>query len=99
MQVSTEQKKKIKGYISIANKAGYLIIGADNLKSYNKKLYLLLADSNSGKNLLKILDRKNEIPQFVVDNLFEFTGIENCKIVGIRNLGLSNQIIKLIKEQ
>lgn len=94
-------KEKIKGYISIANKAGYLIIGADNLKGYHKKLYLVLADSASGKNLLKIannLKQNLNAELFILDNLETYTGINNCKIVGIKNKGISEEIIKLIKE-
>jgi len=95
----TQSKNKIKGYINIANKAGYLIIGADNLKNYNKKLYLMLADKTAGKNLFKIANLKHDIPLVILDDFFDYVGIENCKIIGIKNLGLSQEILKIVKEQ
>ena len=33
-----QEINKIKGLVNISNKAGYLIIGADNLKKYNKNI-------------------------------------------------------------
>ncbi len=94
--------EKIKGYISIAKKAGYLILGADNLKGYNKKLYLVLADKEGGKNLLKIADSLKEQTKdqvYFVDNLETLSQIYNCKILGIKNLGISEQIIKLLRSE
>ncbi|MBQ8845390.1 MAG: hypothetical protein IJ008_05215 [Clostridia bacterium] len=92
---------KLKGYIGIANKAGFLVIGGDNLEGYNKKLFLLLIDKNSGKNLKKItynLKEEKNINIYELDNLNEIVGIENCKAIGIRNKGLSDKIKILIEE-
>ena len=82
---------KIKGYINISHKAGYLIIGGDKLKDYNKKLYLLIYDKNALKNTMKIVEKFNEI-----ENLEELTSIKNCKIVGIKNKNLSELILSLL---
>jgi hypothetical protein len=92
--------QKIKGYLSIANKAGYLIIGSENLKGYNKKLYLVLADIDGGKSLIKIANNLKEKTQnevYFLENIENLVSIPNCKIVGIKNLGLSNQIINLLR--
>lgn len=96
------QTQKIKGLINIANKAGYLIIGADALKGYNKKLYLILACEDSGKNLFKVVERTKEITNCQVEilNLATFTQvvtIPNCKVVGIKNKGITEEIIKYIR--
>lgn len=95
-------EEKIKGYISIAKKAGYLIVGADNLKGYNKKLYLVLADKSGGKNLLKIADSLKEQTKdqvFFVENLDVLAQLYNCKILGIKNLGISQAIINLLRSE
>lgn len=95
-------REKIKGYISIAKKAGYLIVGVDNLKNYNKKLYLVLADQESGKNLQKIAISLNEQTKnqvYFVRNLETLSNLYNCKILGVKNLGISNQIIKLLRSE
>lgn len=90
---------KIKGYINIAHKAGYLIFNGEKLDGYSKKLYLVLYDHDAGKNTLKIAERLKENYQVLpIDNLEELTSVKNCKIVGIKNKNLSEVIQKLIEE-
>jgi ribosomal protein L7Ae-like RNA K-turn-binding protein len=91
---------KIKGYINISHKAGYLIIGSDLLKSYDKKLYLVIYDKSAMKNTLKVVEKIKEknIPTIEVDDLENLTSIKNCKIIGIKNKNLSSLIEKLFEE-
>ena len=93
-----EKTSQISGYINISRKAGYLIIGSDKLKGYNKKLYLALYDTSAQKNTLKVVEEiKNKgIPIFAVDNLEELTKIKNCKIVGIKNKDISEIIANIL---
>ena len=93
--------EKVKGYIGIARKAGYLIIGGDNIKNHKKKLYLVIFDKNSQKNTIKIVEnaKKNDIIALQVDNLADLTGIENCKIIGIRNKKISDLVIEIINKE
>ena len=100
--MQTQQINKIKGLINISNKAGYLIIGADNLKNYRKKLYLIIYSNNSGKNLQKIAYTCKsylgcEMIELDEQDFEKIVSIENCKIVGIKNLGLSQEIIKIVR--
>lgn len=91
-------REKIKSYLGISHKAGYLIIGADNLKNYNKKLYLILVDKNISNTLQKVINKfEGQIQVEIIENLNELVEIENCKIVGIKNYGLANEIIKNIR--
>lgn len=88
---------KVKGYLNISHKGGYLIIGGENLKSYNKKLYSIIYDESALKNTLKILEQyKESIPIVKVKNLEELSSIKNCKIIGIKNKKLSEIIISLL---
>lgn len=92
------EKEKIKSYISIAMKANYAIIGSDNLKKYRQKLYLVLADKTAGKNLLKIAKRYEPLITVIyVDSVEELSGIEKCKILGIKNKGISDKIIEILR--
>lgn len=92
-------KEKIKGYINIAHKAGYLIFNGEKLEEYNKKLYLVLFDPDAGKNTLKIIEKlKDKYPIAQLENLAEYVNIKNCKIVGIKNKDLSEIILKLINQ-
>ena len=85
---------KIKGLINIANKAGYLIIGSDALKGYNKKLYLLLYDLDIGKNTQKIVNQFKLNTDCIVYGIEDciyckIVNVPNCKIVGIKKKGIS----------
>ena len=94
--------KKVKGLVNIANKGGFLIIGADNLKKYHKKLYLIIRSKTSGKNLEKISQRLQsetscEILEIDDDKIEDVLSIKNCKVAGIKNKGLCDEILKIIR--
>lgn len=94
------QEQKLRGYLNIARKANYLVIGQDNLKGYDKKLYLVLVGKNSStksKQLATNICQKLQIPHFQLSqNLEDLLAIKNCQIVGLKNNGLASQIINLL---
>ena len=94
------EKDKIKGFLNISRKAGYLIIGGEKLENYKKKLFLVLYDIKAGNNTLKIVDKLKVkgIDICGVDNLEELCTISNCKIIGIKNKNISEIIKSLINE-
>jgi hypothetical protein len=93
-------RQKAKGYVLIARKAGYAILGADNLKGYSKKIYLVLADLQSGKNLLKIANSfEDKATVIYTQDVEQLVGVKNCKIVGIKNKGISERIIELLRSE
>ncbi|MGN1201426.1 MAG: hypothetical protein ACI4R8_04135 [Candidatus Caccovivens sp.] len=88
----------LQGLISIARKAGYVIIGLDNLKSYSQKLYLLLVDKSAGKSLsreMNFLADKRNVPLLQMDNLSEI--IDKCKAIGVKNKAFADSIGKILK--
>lgn len=100
--MQNQQINKLKGLIGIANKAGYVIFGADNLKNYTKKLYLLVKAKETGNSITKIVNNlKNErsVDFVEIENqkLCEITNSQNCKLIGIKNKGLSEEILKVIR--
>ncbi len=91
---------KVGGLISIARKAGYAVIGQDNLSGYNKKLFLLLMDKTAGNSLtrqMNFIAREKNIPLLEVENLGVMVGIEKCKAIGIKNKAISENIEKCLK--
>ena len=91
---------KIQGLISIARKAGFVIIGKEKLATYTKKLYLLLIDKSAGNSRLremKFLSENRDIPLLEIENLAELVSIENCKAIGLKNKALSESIEKCVK--
>ena len=91
---------KIQGLISIARKAGFVIIGKEKLATYTKKLYLLLIDKSAGNSLLremKFLSENRDIPLLEIENLAELVSIENCKAIGLKNKALRESIEKCVK--
>lgn len=93
-------KNKLQGYLNIAKKAGYVIIGGEKLYNYNKKLYLVIYDNTSEKNTLKVVEKikQRNIPIFSIDNLQDIVSIKNCKIIGIKNKNLSDIMMQCISD-
>lgn len=94
---------KIKNYLGLCRNANYLIIGADNLKEYKKRLYLIVVSDNESKNIIKVAkntsEKYNNLPIIIPnENLGEMLSIDNCKIVGIKNWGLANAILGCIDD-
>ena len=98
--MQNQQINRLKGIVGIANKAGYIVFGADNLKQYTKKLYLVVKSDDIGKNSNKIIDMLN-IDCVVLEKqiMQQITNSNNCKIFAIRNKGLSEQIIKILRSE
>lgn len=91
-------EEKIKGIFSIAKKGNYVIIGADKLKNYKKKVFLILASKSSGKTIFKLTEKFKDIVLWV-ENLEELVLIDNCKIVGIKNKGISDLITENLRSK
>ena len=91
-------KIKLQGYINIAKKAGYVIIGGDKLYNYNKKLYLVIYSKDASKNTLKVVEKlkQRDIPVITLKNLEDIMNIKNCKIIAIKNKNLSDIILDAI---
>ena len=92
--------KTLNGIINICRKAGYLIIGGENIKNNPHKMYLILIDKSSGNSLkreINYLSVSRKIPFLEVEGLANMIGIENCKAVAIKNKALSDEILKMIK--
>lgn len=89
---------KLQGYINIAKKAGYVIIGGDKLYNYNKKLYLVIYSKDASKNTLKVVEKlkQRDIPVITLENLEDIMNIKNCKIIAIKNKNLSDIILDAI---
>ena len=91
-------RSKIQTYLNLAQKAGYVIWGGETLENYNKKLYLVLFDSSAQKNTMKIVAklREKKLNVYEIENLGELLNKPNCKMVGIKNKSLSDQIEMLL---
>ena len=92
--------KTLNGIINICRKAGYLIIGGENIKNNPHKMYLILIDKSSGNSLKREINYllvSRKIPFLEVEELANMIGIENCKAVAIKNKALSDEILKMIK--
>lgn len=89
---------KVQGYLNIAQKAGYVIWGGETLENYSKKLYLVLFDPTAQKSTQKIINKLKErqIDIVEVENLGGLVNKQNCKVIGIKNKSLSDQIKALL---
>ncbi len=90
----------LEGLINIAKKAGFVIIGGENLSNYTKKLYLLILDNTAGNSLrreMQFLSSKRNLKILNVENLSKIVGIENCKAIGIKNKAFAENIEEYLK--
>lgn len=99
--VTKNNLKRASGYFHIAQSGGYVIWGTDGLKGYTHKLYLIIYREDYGKTIEKTLNRfkESKIEQIIlpVNEYNELVGVENSKIIAIKNKGLSEQIINLLR--
>ena len=93
--------KRANGYINIAQRGGYVIWGTDNLKGYTHKIYLILYREDYGKTIEKTITRfKESGALFIKLNIDDFNmvvGSKSSKIIAIKNKGISEQIINLLR--
>lgn len=92
---------KIKSYLGLCRKANYLIIGSDKLKHYSKKLYLVVVNLVTSKNIEKIMCKFAEAGLPIIatnEDLGSLINIPKCQIVGIKNKGLSDAILNCTED-
>ena len=84
-------------YIGLAQKAGEVVYGVDNILTSKKKIYLILLDNNISENskskIVAYSQSKNINLIYLSLELDKILHTNNCKVVGITNLELANQII------
>lgn len=90
---------KLQSYLGIARKANFLIIGSDNLKDYHKKLYLVICSKNLSNTIEKVIKEKTTEYQNLIciisnEDFSSSIGVNECKIVGVKNKGIADAIIK-----
>lgn len=95
---------KLQGYLGILRKGNYLVIGADNLKVYNKKLYLIIVPNQASKNIEKVstyIANDYDIPiiELPIEDLGQIIGLNSCKILGVKNKGLCDAILNNCKDE
>ena len=94
-------RQKIEGYLNIAKKAGYLLIGGDNIENailHKRKIYLVLYEPSIQNNSLKII-RKAEDRSILtksLEGISNYIKIKNCKIIALKNKNLSDIIYNII---
>lgn len=93
--------KRSNGYLNIAKSGGYVIWGTDGLKGYTHKLYLIVYRQDFGKTIEKTLNRFKDlgIKQIMLSeqDFNDFVGFTTCKILAIKNKGIAEQIINLLR--
>lgn len=92
------ESSKVAGYLNLARKANSLIIGADNLKKHNKKLYLILLSKTAGKTAKSVAQMQQEKTGCALIetdlDLGEILNVNKCQIVALKNKGLADMVIQ-----
>ena len=92
----------ILSYINFARKAGDVLYGIDNIKSSKKYIYCILIDDSATENLQTTVQNfceRFKIPCIKLSaKLDDVLKTKNCKVLGILNQNLAQQIILSDKE-
>ena len=92
--------KKANGYFNLAKSGNYVIWGTDGLKGYTHKLYLIVYREDFGKTIEKTLSRFDDGIYKIKLNYNDYNALvesDKSKIIAIKNKGLSEQIINLLR--
>lgn len=96
------KENKILTYINFARKAGVVVYGIDNIKATKKDIFCVIIDSTAKENLLssaKTYCKKHGLELITLNcKLDDILKTNNCKILGICNQDLANQILINNKE-
>ena len=83
--------------------AGYLISSWEKLQDDQQKLYLIIVNGEKTSTITKLIKRKMEEYENVMciiakEPFSQAIGLQNCKIVGVKNKGITEEILKLQNE-
>lgn len=91
--------KLIKTYLGFCIKSRAIVIGQDRLKAHSGKIDLIIYCSTASQNLKDLAIRLGErfdCKTICLDEpLEDYSSIEGCKILGITNKSLADQIVKV----
>ena len=87
---------KVETYIGFAIKKGSVVFGCDNIASYRKKIYLLLATKTLSTNSLTTLQAvsdKRGVNLIKIED-YELLIKRNCKALAVCDKSLADAIIQ-----
>ncbi|MFQ6724061.1 MAG: hypothetical protein ACLRFE_01830 [Clostridia bacterium] len=91
--------KLIKTYLGFCIKSRSIVIGQDRLKASKEQIYLIVCCPTASQNLKDLVNRladKFKCKSIIFDELLEdYASIKGCKVLGITNKSLAEQIIKV----
>ena len=91
--------KLIKTYLGFCIKSRSIVIGQDRLKVTKDKIHLIICCISASQNLKDLAGRlgdKFKCKVLMLDEKLEdYTNINGCKVLGITNQSLADQIIKV----
>lgn len=90
-------------YFNLAKKAGAVVYGIDEISKCRRKVYLIvLSEKQATQNLIEKVNnyiaKKNTKLIKLNDDLNAFLNTNNCKVIGLTNENLANQIKTYFKE-
>ncbi len=90
-------------YLNLAKKAGAVVFGIDEIIKCRSKIYLImlsepLATQNLREKVNNFIAKKDTKLIKLDDDLNIFLNTDNCKVIGLTNENLANQIKTYFKE-
>lgn len=90
-------------YLNLARRAGAVVYGVDEITRHRGKIYLvMLSEASATQNLIEkvnnFIAKKDTTLLKLDDDLNIFLNTDNCKVIGLTNESLANQIKTYFKE-
>jgi len=96
--------EKVGAYLGFCLRAGKVVFGVDDIETYKKKIYLVIADGDLAENSFKRLLKANE--RFCATLMTTSAGLlgellhkPQVKAVAIKDYNLSKAILEAAKDQ
>lgn len=95
--------KLIRTYLGFSIKSKSVVIGQDRLKDTKENIQLIVYCATASQNLKDLIARladKFKCKALLLDEKLEqYTSISGCKVMGLTNKSLAEQIIKVAKSE
>ncbi len=92
-------RQKIVTYLGFAQKAGKVVMGADNITKKKKRYPLILICDSASERTKKEILNFGGASVFEVSNVAELTNKQGCKVIAVVDENLANAIINELSQK
>ncbi len=90
--------RKFDTFIGFSIKAGKVVFGADNLRTYRRRIRLIVLSSDvserTQRDMIELATKKNcRVIRLLDENLEDIVFKTNCKVIGLTDINLAQAVL------